>query len=400
MIVPPSAPWTVHRPPARHGRGAAALLVAAGCSTVPVDAPPASPPATSPATSSGPAAASPAPPPAVDAPAVPSRPAKRPPARAPTTPRASRGGGYYLDDGPGDNPPRNLDSIPDAVPRAEPLHPAANRPYRVFGQSYVPRPELSSHRERGYASWYGRKFHGRPTSSGERYDMYGMTAAHPTLPIPSYVRVTNVRNGRTVVLRVNDRGPFLNRRVIDLSYTAAHRLGYVDSGSAEVEVELLQAGGAAPRPVQTAVRADLADQARQEPPPVAPASLPMLAEAAAERLSIETTIDDQPLVPVVLEPGASLSAPGVAVSPAERAVSPAAPALWLQLGAFASRDNAEAARSRFSRELPWLGVPIDIIQLGETWRVQAGPWARRDDAMATAERIVGAGSVKPITVLR
>jgi rare lipoprotein A len=416
MTVPPSAPWTVHRPPARHGRGAAALFalfVAAGCSTVPVDAPPASPPAaspaTSPATSPGPAAASPGPPPAADAPAAPSRPAKRPPARTPAAPRASRGGGYYLDDGPGDNPPRNLDSIPDAVPRAEPLHPAANRPYRVFGQSYVPRPELSSHRERGYASWYGRKFHGRPTSSGERYDMYGMTAAHPTLPIPSYVRVTNVRNGRTVVLRVNDRGPFLNRRVIDLSYTAAHRLGYVDSGSAEVEVELLQAGGAAPRPVQTAVRADLADQARQEPPPVAPASLPMLAEAAAERLSIETTIDDQPLVsvvpvvPVVHEPGASLPVPGVAVSPAERALSPAppaAPALWLQLGAFASRDNAEAARSRFSRELPWLGVPIDIIQLGETWRVQAGPWARRDDAVATAERIVGAGSVKPITVLR
>lgn len=408
MIAPPSAAWAAHRRTTRHGRGATALLVllmllvAAGCGTVPVEAPTAPPP--------GPIAAPRTPVPAAEAPTVPLRSARRPPARAPAAPavpaapRASRGGGYYLDDGPGDNPPLNLDGIPDAVPRAEPLHPAANRPYSVFGQRYVPRPELTSHRERGHASWYGRKFHGRPTSSGERYDMYGMTAAHPTLPIPSYVRVTNVRNGRAVVLRVNDRGPFLNRRVIDLSYTAAHRLGYVDSGSTEVEVELLQAAGTPPRTLQTAVRADLADltdQARPEPPSVAPASVPMLAEAAAERLSIETTIDDQPLAPVRQEPGAPLSGPGEAASAAvEPLASPTAPALWLQLGAFASRANAEAARSRFSRELPWLGVPIDVVQFGETWRVQVGPWVHRDDAMATADRIIGTGSVKPITVLR
>ena len=149
---------------------------------------------------------------------------------------AARPGGYYLDDGPGANPPPNLDAIPDAVPRLEPLHRFANRPYSVLGRDYVPATELRPYRERGTASWYGRKFHAQKTSIGEPYDMYAMTAAHPTLPLPSYARVTNLANGRSVVVRVNDRGPFLHGRVIDLSYTAAARLGYVNQGSAQVEV--------------------------------------------------------------------------------------------------------------------------------------------------------------------
>jgi rare lipoprotein A len=147
-------------------------------------------------------------------------------------------------DGPGADPPPNLERVPDAVPRSEALHAWANRPYTVFGQQYVPTPGVRTYRERGMASWYGRKFHGQPTSSGERYDMYAMTGAHPTLPIPSYVRVTNLRNGRNVVVRINDRGPFSNKRLIDLSYTAAYKLGYIASGTAEVEVELIVAGSA------------------------------------------------------------------------------------------------------------------------------------------------------------
>jgi rare lipoprotein A len=134
--------------------------------------------------------------------------------------------------------------VPDAVPRSEALHPWANRPYTVLGQQYVPTTGVKVYRERGMASWYGRKFHGQPTSSGERYDMYAMTGAHPTLPIPSYVRVTNLRNGRNVVVRINDRGPFSNKRLIDLSYTAAYKLGYVATGTAEVEVELIVVGSA------------------------------------------------------------------------------------------------------------------------------------------------------------
>ena len=138
-------------------------------------------------------------------------------AREPSS--SARSGGYYLDDGPGTNAPANLDAIPDAVPRLEPLHRFANRPYSVLGRDYVPATELRPYRERGIASWYGRKFHAQKTSIGETYDMYAMTAAHPTLPLPSYARVTNLANGRSVVVRVNDRGPFLPGRLIDLPCT-------------------------------------------------------------------------------------------------------------------------------------------------------------------------------------
>jgi rare lipoprotein A len=129
----------------------------------------------------------------------------------------------------------------DPVPRIEPAHRGANRPYQLAGRQYVPRTDLTEHRERGVASWYGHAFHGRPTSSGERFDMHGLSAAHKTLPIPSYVRVTHVRNGRSVVVRVNDRGPFSKDRVIDLSLGAAQRLGITQSGTAEVELQLLAA---------------------------------------------------------------------------------------------------------------------------------------------------------------
>lgn len=158
-----------------------------------------------------------------------------PPAEKAPAPPAK--GGYYKDDGPGANPPADLASIPDAVPRAEPLHRFANRPYRAFGKEYVPLVSAEGFRERGLASWYGRRYHGQSTSSGERYDMYAMTAAHPTLPIPSYARVTRLDTGASVVVRINDRGPFHPGRVIDLSYTAAWKLGILEAGSALVEVE-------------------------------------------------------------------------------------------------------------------------------------------------------------------
>jgi len=159
--------------------------------------------------------------------------AEKKPALASTT----KSGGYYLDDGPGTNPPENLDAIPDAVPRKEPLHPFANRAYVALGKSYTPQTENRPYREEGLASWYGRRFQGKKTSSGELYDMYAMTAAHPTLPIPSYARVTSVSSGKTVVVRINDRGPFHSDRIIDVSYTAAYKLGLLGSGSGRVRVE-------------------------------------------------------------------------------------------------------------------------------------------------------------------
>jgi rare lipoprotein A len=155
---------------------------------------------------------------------------------------APRKGGYYKDDGPGSNPPGDVASIPDASPRVEPLHKFANKPYEVFGKKYVPLASLQPFKQRGVASWYGKRFHGQKTSSGEAYDMYAMTAAHPILPIPSYARVTSVKTGRQVVVRINDRGPFHGGRVIDLSYAAAYRLGFIDAGSGEVEIQSIVPG--------------------------------------------------------------------------------------------------------------------------------------------------------------
>ena len=153
----------------------------------------------------------------------------------------SNKGGYYKDDGPHDSPPSNLDRVPDAVPKKEPLSRYANRPYSAMGKDYVPMTKVQPFSQRGLASWYGKRFHGQKTASGETYDMYAMTAAHPTLPIPSYARVTSVKTGRQVVVRINDRGPFHGGRVIDLSYAAAYRLGFVDSGSGEVELQSITA---------------------------------------------------------------------------------------------------------------------------------------------------------------
>jgi len=259
-----------------------------------------------------------------------------------------RGGGYYLDDGPGTNPPSNLDEIPDAVPRAEPLHRGTARPYSVMGRNYVPMTEHRAYRARGIATWYGRRYHGKQTSSGEIYDMYAMTAAHTVLPIPSYVRVTNLANGRSVVVRVNDRGPFLEERLIDLSYVAAHKLDIVRSGSAMVEVESVFSGSA----------------------PASPAA-PM--EAAREPLTV-----------------AAQSPPEVRMS-AIGEVSPTAAAIegghFLQLGAFAVRANAERFVDRAKTQLGAIAAPLSIVPGGDLFRVHAGPFSSRADALQAADRL-------------
>src|SRR5690606_12775271 len=142
--------------------------------------------------------------------------------------------------------PPDVTRIPDAVPRYEPRSQRGNPPfYEVFGRRYYVMNEAAGYRERGVASWYGTKFHGRMTSSGEPYDMYAMTAAHKTLPLPSYVRVTHRGNGGSIVLRVNDRGPCVGDRIIDLSYAAAVRLGMHKDGTAIVDVEALAPGTSA-----------------------------------------------------------------------------------------------------------------------------------------------------------
>ena len=261
-----------------------------------------------------------------------------------SAPTSQSGGGYYLDDGPGSAPPQNLDSIPDAIPRDEALHRGANKPYTVMGKSYVPNVSTADFRQTGVASWYGRKYHGQKTSMGETYDMYAMTAAHPTLPLPSYVRVTNQVNGKTVVVRVNDRGPFLQDRVIDLSYLAAHKLDYLRRGSAPVLVERVFAGNARTTP---------------SAPPVVAAN------------NIVTN-------PVSAEEGG----------------------FYLQLGAFGSMDNAENFRARISAAMDWNKEPISLFQKDNLVRVRLGPVATREQADALAKRIRESLQLVPIISAR
>ncbi len=259
---------------------------------------------------------------------------------------------YYSDDGPPDRIPVDLDQVPDAVPRAEPLHRFANRPYVVLGREYVPATALGAYREQGVASWYGRKFHGQRTSIGEVYDMYAMTAAHPTLPLPSYARVTNVATGATVVVRVNDRGPFLHGRIIDLSYAAAHRLGIAARGSGVVLVESVLPGDATFASARPSAAAPSVTA-----PPVVAAPVPSAAGA-----------------------GASAQSP----------VQASAGGFVVQLGAFGSEPNARAFLAHVQERLAGDGVVPQVRQSGGLFRVYVGPYASRDEAHASAGRIEAA----------
>lgn len=277
-------------------------------------------------------------------------------ASAPVASKPAKGGGYYLDDGPGDNPPANLDAIPDAEPRAEPLHKFANRPYTVLGQSFTPATQLAPYKARGIASWYGRRYHGQKTAIGETYDMYGMTAAHPTLPIPSFARVTNTDNGKSVIVRVNDRGPFHSGRLIDLSYTAAYKLGVLSGGTNKVEVESIDPGN-----FQLVA-------AQPQPQPVQAAPLAVALPAAPIVATPETT------PPVSGNDGS----------------------VFLQLGAFSSRDNAENFSTRMRLSLGSMVDKLHIADGGGLFRVRLGPYANRSEAGQVATQISQAANISPV----
>jgi rare lipoprotein A len=283
---------------------------------------------------------------------------------------------YYKDDGPGAAPPPNLDAIPDAVPRLEPLNRFANRPYTVLGQDYVPATTLRSFKERGIASWYGRKFHGEKTSIGETYDMYAMTAAHPTLPLPSYARVTNVATGKSIVVRVNDRGPFLHGRVIDLSYAAAVKVGIAGKGSGEVEVEAI-------------VPADGGTLVAAAPPPVV-AAAPAAPPAAPPVVSFVPP-------PTAVRPPASATS-GVTTAPLRNAdAAPPVPisadaggGYAVQLGAFQNYANAQNFLAHVQGPLASAQVEPKVREVGGLYRVYVGPYADRDEAKRVADRLTGA----------
>jgi rare lipoprotein A len=272
-----------------------------------------------------------------------------------SAPKQSR---FYREDGPPDRVPPDLLATPDAVPRDEPLNPNANRPYVALGRTYVPDTSDAPFHQRGVASWYGRQFQGNRTAGGERYDMFAMTAAHPTLPIPSYARVTNVRDGRSVIVRINDRGPFVRDRVIDLSYAAATRLGLASAGSGEVQIERILPGritraapaaspatAAAPTPLPAASPATVALPTTPAPPvaPVAssPAEPPVAVALAVAPPGSEAVSG----APPAGEPRSDPSAPTTANDPP----TPAVGSRWsVQLGAFKVAMNAEALRDRLA----------------------------------------------------
>ncbi|HJV87167.1 MAG TPA: septal ring lytic transglycosylase RlpA family protein [Noviherbaspirillum sp.] len=312
--------------------------------------------------------------------------------RLPKLPRAGSGrGGYYQDDGPGDAPPEGLLDTPDAEPKIEPYSTRANKPYVVFGVTYTPFTDDRPFRQRGIGSWYGRKFHGQKTSTGEPYNMYGMTAAHPTLPIPSYARVTNLVNGKQVIVRVNDRGPFHSDRIIDLSYTAALKLGYLASGSSQLEVQRIL-----PDEIQ-----GMASARKQAPSQPAPAMMPeYLSDASPvpsapepEARAIAAAAPDQAMGAMPARPML------VSYSPATPSVSPAA-GYYLQLGAFTQMENAEAARQRLAQSLPVSLPAVEMVEFGLFYRLYSGPFASRDEAAAAAAQLQQGGAAKPLIVQR
>lgn len=279
-------------------------------------------------------------------------------AAVPKLPPAGSGrGGYYKDDGPGENPPDNLHEVPDADPQVEPYSLRGNRPYVVFGQTYTPKTDEQPFKQRGIGSWYGKKFHGQKTSSGELYDMYKMTAAHPTLPIPSYARVTNLVNNQQVIVRINDRGPFHSSRIIDLSYTAALKLGYLGKGSGELEVERLL-------PIHIAqIQKEKQENASQ---------------AAA--------------------PGSDKAEP---VSGMNAAVPPAAAGgFYLQLGSYGQAYNAQAMRSRLQKNGADKLQPIEMVQSGALYRLYSGPYVSQSTALEAAQQIQSYGAARPLIVQR
>jgi rare lipoprotein A len=296
-------------------------------------------------------------------------------------------------DGPGEHPPPGLASVADAEPRLETIRPGgANKPYQALGREYVPMTRDLAFSERGLASWYGRQFHGRRTASGEPYDMYAMTAAHPTLPIPSYARIRNPANGRKVIVRINDRGPFHAGRIVDLSYTAALRLDLL-RGVAPVELERITydeiRAGTWRRDGRDATRYAAARPAR---PPAAEraAAAPELAAVAA--LPAEAVVDASPR-PV----GAASEA---VAAPVPVAASAQPRGFWVQLGAFREASGADSFQRRVAADVDWLTPLLATFGDASFFRVQAGPYANRDEAQGAAARIREALGLVPMIVER
>ncbi|MFZ6757245.1 septal ring lytic transglycosylase RlpA family protein [Undibacterium sp. Ji50W] len=315
--------------------------------------------------------------------------------QAATAPKANSGkGAYYKDDGPGDNPPEGLENTIDPVPMVEDFSRSGNKPYVVFGKTYTPIADNSTpFVQRGIGSWYGKKFHGQKTSSGELYDMYKITAAHPTLPIPSYARVTNLNNGKQIIVRINDRGPFHATRIIDLSYTAALKLDVIGKGSTQLEVERLL-----PADIER-----MAENRKNQPParPVtvlataSPTPVPVREEALARpaektpSMSMEELLAAQESRPVEKLP-----------APTTAPVASTGSAYYIQFGAYALRANAESIMSHLKGRATSLLPGFDIVRQGSLYRLVSGPFNSRSEANAAIAQANELGVGRPMVVQR
>lgn len=245
----------------------------------------------------------------------------------------------------------DVSQLADAVPRVDPITIAGNKnPYTVNGVTYQLMPTAKGYSEEGMASWYGNKFHGRKTSNGEVYDMYGMTAAHKTLPIPAYVRVTNLANGRQIIVRVNDRGPFHGGRIIDLSYAGAKKLGYANAGTARVRVEAIDPTNFQPNSVSLPRVTAQADKTEGSP-----------------ALNIAT--QKPPLQP------------------------------FLQVGVYSSMDSARQLQEQLSAITRF---PVSVRRFGEVrspvFKVWIGPIEDQLQLATLRQRLVQQGRYKPFVV--
>jgi rare lipoprotein A len=299
-----------------------------------------------------------------------------------TTRSAHKGGGYYQDDGPEANPPSNVENTPDAVPRIEAYSSSTSKPYVAFGKSYVPVSGDQAFRQRGIASWYGKKFKGGKTANGETYDMYAMTAAHPTLPIPSYARVTRVATGKSVIVRVNDRGPFHSKRIIDLSYAAAAKLELIATGSGEVVVEAI-------------TNADIRNNTFKATKPAKPAdTLTVDAGSPANALAV---------VPATRTPATGLPQTSlVSYSPATApSTAGAANQIYLQFGAFSTEAAARQLAQKLNQQISQVESRPAQVDSGEKlYRVQIGPYPTRTDAVNASARIQTTTGMHPAIALK
>jgi rare lipoprotein A len=247
------------------------------------------------------------------------------------------------------NNPPDVSGIPNAVPKVERIRPQNQKSYVVLGKRYYPMSSSNGYREKGIASWYGKKFHGRKTATGETYDMYQMTAAHKTLPLPSYAEVTNLDNGRKIIVRVNDRGPFHGGRIIDLSYAGATKLGIIGHGTGKVEVRAINAR----------------DYGASQPATFKP-SAKLAKVAAVNQHAHEDEINSHQ--------------------------NDAGPELYLQVGTFSTIGRAEAFKQKLAEHLDETVFLMPVYRSqGALYRVRVGPLANVEASEVMAMKLKSMG---------